>query len=88
MAEPMAITKEMRESRAAHVDRIINRVNAGIERAVSQGLHECYFSCDKDSDRDTPFYQEVRERFERCGYRIKPYGYSNGVWQRAESIEW
>lgn len=88
MAEPMMITKEMRDSRAEKVDAIIERVNSDIKRAAEKGLHECYFACDKDSYSDAPFYEEVRERFESYGYRIKPTGFIGGVWQRTENIEW
>lgn len=88
MIEPMRITKEMRESREEKVNAIIERVNADIKRAAEKGMHECYFDCGKDSYSDGPFYKEVRECFERCGYRIKPTGFIGGVWQRTEHIEW
>lgn len=88
MVEPMMITKEMRESRAEKVDKIIKRINSDIKRAAEKGRHECFFDCSKESYSDAPFYKEVRERFEMCGYRIKPTGYIGGVWQLTENIEW
>lgn len=88
MMEPMMITKEMRESREKAVSKIVERVNADIKKATEQGRHECYFSCSKNSHSDAPFYKEVRERFENCGYRIKPTGFIGGVWQLTENIEW
>lgn len=47
MTEPMMITKEMRESREKAVSKIVERVNADIQKAAEQGRHECYFSCSK-----------------------------------------
>lgn len=88
MTEPMQITKEMRDSREEKVSRIIERINGDIKRAAKEGRHECFFDCSKNSRSQAPFYQEARERFERCGYRIKPTGYIGGVWQRTENIEW
>lgn len=88
MTEPMEITKSMRDSREEQVSKIIERINADIKRASGKGLHECYFDCSKHNRLQAPFYEEVKEKFERYGYRIKPTGYIDGVWQRTEHIEW
>ena len=88
MIEPMQITKEMRDSREEKVSRIIEKINSDIKRAAEKGLHECFFDCSKNNYSQAPFYKEVRERFERYGYRIKPTGYIGGVWQLTENIEW
>ena len=34
------------------------------------------------------FYNEVKEEFEMNGYRFKPTGYVDGVWQQSEDICW
>lgn len=88
MSSPMTITEEMMNSREKRVDEIVETVNRGIRRAVEQGSHSCYFACSKDSYSEIPFYEEVRSRFERAGYRIEPTGYIGGVWQRTEHIVW
>lgn len=88
MTEPMMITREMRDSRAEKASKIIENINRDIKRASEKGLHECYFACSKDNYSQAPFYEEVRERFESYGDRIKPTGYIGGVWQHTEHIEW
>lgn len=87
MTEPLKITTEMRTSRAKEVDRLVARVNEDIKRAAKRGEHRCLF-IDKDYEPEAPFYKEVRRKFEAAGYSIVPYGYSGGVWQRLECIEW
>lgn len=34
------------------------------------------------------YEDEVRERFRKAGYKIKPTGYIGGVWQLTEDIMW
>lgn len=34
------------------------------------------------------YESEIKTRFQRAGYIIKPTGYIGGVWQRTESIHW
>lgn len=34
------------------------------------------------------YESEVKARFQRAGYTIKPTGYIGGVWQRTEHIHW
>lgn len=88
MTEPMMITKNMRNDREKKVGKNIENINKDIKRATAKGLHECYFACSKSSYSEAPFYKEVREKFESHGYRIKPTGFIDGVWQRTEHIEW
>lgn len=84
---PLAISKKMQQSRELHISRIIGRVNGYILKAVEEDRHECYFACDKNSDKDAPFYDEVRKRFEEAGYKIR-VSYGNGSLQRQERIMW
>lgn len=84
MSEPMAITQEMRKSREDKISAIIDRINADIRLSVEHGQNNACFSC----DRDNPFYVDVRKKFESCGYRIKPTGRINGIWQLTEDILW
>ena len=34
------------------------------------------------------YEDEVREKFRKAGYKIKPTGYIGGVWQLTEDISW
>lgn len=34
------------------------------------------------------YEDEIREKFRKAGYTIKPTGYIGGVWQRSETIFW
>lgn len=84
MVEPIRITDSLMNDRADQVDKIVEKVNRHIAEAVSKGLRRCYFPCDDDS----PFYKDVRKRFEQYGYRIRPTGYIGFEWQLTEDIEW
>ena len=84
MSEPMMITQGMKDDRERKVSEIIDRINERIKYAVGQGWNDATFCCDKDS----PFYTEVRQKFEKAGYTIKPTGYVGGVWQLTEDICW
>lgn len=46
----------------------------------SQDWERKYYFCD--------YEDEVRERFRKAGYIIKPTGYIGGVWQLTEDICW
>lgn len=80
------ITAEMKEAKAKRLAQVEARVDRQIQRAVDQGNHKAYFACDKDSDADV--YDEIRAKYERAGYRIKPTGKIGGVWQLTEDIYW
>lgn len=84
MVEPMMITQGMKDDRERKVSEIIDKINKRIEYAVGQGWNSACFNCSKDS----PFYTEVRKKFEDVGYTIKPTGYIGGVWQLTEDICW
>lgn len=80
------ITKEMKNAHAERLAKIEASVDREIRRAVAAGRYKTYFACDKDRDIDV--YDEIRAKYERAGYRIKPTGYIGGVWQRTEDIYW
>lgn len=82
--EPMPIMDEMKEKRRQAVGHRIGNVNMDIRWAVKHGRNSTCF----DVDRDDPYYEEVREAFERQGYRIKPTGVVGGVMQTTEEISW
>lgn len=84
---PLAITRKMQQSREIHISHIIERVNGYILKAVEEDRHACYFACDKNNDEDAPFYDEVKERFEKAGYKIR-VSYGEGSLQRHEIIMW
>ena len=84
MTEPMMITEEMKERTNKRLAEMIERVNKDIKYAVEHNLNSTCFAYDSSDE----YYSEVRERFEHCGYKIKPTGYINGVWQRTEDIVW
>ena len=85
MTEPLMITREMRDSRAEKVSKIIENINRDIKRASEKGLHECYFACSKDNYSSTVYKKSEKDW---ADYRIKPTGYIDGAWQRTEHIEW
>ena len=82
----LEITNEMRNARAERIAKIEKRIDDKIRSAVERGEHSAYFYCDKDSDKDV--YDEIRSKYERAGYKIKPTGYIGGVWQLTEDICW
>ena len=80
------ITNEMKNLRAKRIASVEEKIDRRIQSAVTNGQTECYFPCDKDSDKDV--YDEIRSKYERAGYKIKPTGYIGGVWQLTEHICW
>ena len=84
MTEPIMITEEMKERKNKRISEMIKRVNSDIKYAVEYNYSSTCFAYDPSDE----YYSEVREKFERCGYKIKPTGYINGVWQRTEDIVW
>lgn len=82
----LEITKEMKNARAERIAKIEKRIDDKIRSAVERGESCTYFPCDKDSDKDV--YDEIRRKYERAGYKIKPTGYIGGVWQLTEDICW
>ena len=73
------ITNEMKSLREKRIAKFEERIDNCIKSAVKDGRTECYFPCDKDYDKDV--YDEVRAKYEKAGYIIKPTGYIGGVWQ-------
>ena len=84
MSEPMKITNEMRERKEKKISEMIDRVNKDIQFAINRKQNSACFAFDKTNE----YYFEVREKFERAGYKIVPTGYINGIWQRTEDITW
>ena len=82
----LEITNEMKNARAEKIAKIEKRIDDKIRSAVERGESCAYFPCDKDSDKDV--YDEIRSKYERAGYKIKPTGYIGGVWQLTEDICW
>lgn len=80
------ISEKMRKLSHERVDSVCQKVDTAIKRATENGKCCCTFMCDMDGDADV--YDVVRRLYEMEGYRIKPYGYSGGVWQRSEIICW
>jgi hypothetical protein len=80
------ITNEMRNQKKERIEKIEAKVDECIRKAVKNGTNGCYFPCDKEGDADV--YDEVRSKYERAGYKIKPTGYIGGVWQKTEDIYW
>ena len=80
------ITDEMRDIKQERINKVCKKVDRQIEMAVNNKKNICLFDCDVDADADV--YYEVRRMYEAEGYKIVPYGYSGGVWQRAEKICW
>lgn len=80
------ITDEMRSIKQKRIDEVCGRVDRQIERAIKENMSRCLFACDMDADDDV--YNEVKQMYQREGYRIVPYGYIGGVRQRAENICW
>lgn len=83
MVEAMAITKEMREDTEKRRNEIMEKINAQIAKAVSEGVHRIVF----DIDRDDPFYYEVRKAYEKAGYRIDVNPWSRSFYP-TERISW
>ncbi len=81
------ITEEMKNQTEKEFDKICQRVDSQIKRAVNQNLTLCYFACDKDVVSPN-IYNKVRKTYEAEGYTITPTGYIGGVWQRTEDISW
>lgn len=82
----LEITNEMKNMRAERIAKIEKKIDERIKNAVQRGELSCYFPCDKDSDKDV--YDEIRSKYEKAGYKIKPTGYIAGVWQLTEDICW
>lgn len=80
------ITNDMKKMRAEKIANIEKRIDKNIERAVKGGYLHCHFPCSKDTDKDV--YDEIRNKYEKAGYTIKPTGYIGGVWQTTEDICW
>ena len=82
----LKITDEMKQAREKRIADMEQRIDKRIENAFKEGYHSTYFPCDKDTDKD--IYDEIRAKYERAGYKIKPTGYIGGVWQLTEDICW
>lgn len=82
----LEITNEMKNMRVKRIAKLEERIDNCIQSAVKDGRTECYFPCDKDADKDV--YDEIRCKYEKAGYIIKPTGYIGGVWQVTEHICW
>lgn len=80
----LVITKEMKEIRQQQLEKIYEKTNKDIQRAVENGFNSICFPLDK-SDK---YYYEVRAEYESKGYKIKPTGYISGVWQLTEDMYW
>ena len=78
------ITKEMREKKQKKIDELCGRIDANIRWAISNNRTKVCFPVDKYDE----FYSEVREMYEKEGYKIIPTGYIGGVWQLTEDITW
>lgn len=66
MSEPFAITEEMRKNRETKINEYIDSINHNIQYAVENNWNECNFAIAEDS----PFFDEVKRKFEQAGYRI------------------
>ena len=84
--EPLKITDEMRNERQERIDAMCDRVNESIKNALTHHRSYAYFPCDKVAHKD--IYDEVRVKYEKAGYVIKPTGVIAGVWQLTEDICW
>ena len=80
------ITQEMRNIHAKRVAEVESMVDGRILMAVERGENVAIFGCNRDEHADV--YDEIREKYERAGYRIKPTGFIRGVWKRTEDICW
>ena len=80
------ITDKMKQDRLKRLAEVESEVDNRISAAAEAGLTKAYFACDKEADVDV--YDEIRRKYERAGYIIKPTGYIGGVWQRTEEICW
>ena len=80
------ITQEMKNAKAERIAKIEKKIDDRIRSAVERGNTYTYFPCDRDVDKDV--YDEIRRKYERAGYEIKPTGYIGGVWQLSEDICW
>lgn len=80
------ITDEMKNIKQKRIEEVCKKVDRQIERAVNNKKNICLFACDMDADSDV--YDEVKQMYQKEGYKIVPYGYSGGVWQRCENICW
>ena len=54
------------------------------ERITLDQMHSGDFQYYKWDD----YASEIKARFQRAGYTIKPTGYISGVWQKTEHIHW
>ena len=66
------MTDGMKHARTEKIAKIEKQIDERIKRAVLQGQNECYFPCDKDTDAS--IYDEIRSKYEKAGYKIKPTG--------------
>lgn len=82
----LEITNEMKNTRNDRIAKIEKKIDERIRKAVERGESYCYFPCDKETDKDV--YDEICEKYEKAGYKIKPTGYIGGVWQLSEDICW
>ena len=80
------ITSDMKNATAIRMAKIEEEIDRNIRKAAEKGENRCYFPCDKDRDIDV--YDEIRSKYERAGYKIKPTGYIGGVYQKTEHIYW
>ena len=84
----LPIPKEIKTNRQKKIAEIEERIDRAIQKAMDEGRHSCCFLCDLYGEMDAPFYDEIKEKYLRGGYIIKPTGYIGGVWQRTEDICW
>lgn len=71
--------------------RAVDHVIESIQRASKLGLRKTSFCPTTYTDESgyTIFFDdEVKELFKKYGYKFKPTGYINGVWQETEDICW
>lgn len=78
------ITKEMRQQSKKEKDELVKRIDENIIKARDKGYTRAHFAIRTTNK----YYDEIRNEYERHGYKIKPTGYIQGVWQITEDICW
>ena len=78
----IAITNEMRQN--SELKRLETETDKAIIRARDRGESKAVFPIDKYD----PYFQPLRELYEKAGYKIVPVGIIGGVMQRDYYIIW